>query len=247
MPRLAVRAVVGTAVTAAALGTPWWATRRPLRRRLFPALSGLGTIADHVALTFHDGRAPASTPRILDALQRLDWRATFFMLGEMVERHPGMAAEVAAAGHEVAVHGYRHRTHLFRAPAELRDDVARATDAVALATDRVPTWFRPPYGTIGWGTPAAAHRAGLRVVLWSAWGRDWRARATATDVVRDVAAGLAPGATVLLHDSDCTSAAGSWRSTLDALPGLADVFDRHRLRPGPLADHGLPTAGWPVW
>jgi peptidoglycan/xylan/chitin deacetylase (PgdA/CDA1 family) len=241
---LRVAAVAGGG--AALFSSPWLLTRKPVRLRAFPALSGLGQ-PDHVALTFDDGPDPASTPKILDALDRLGWRATFFMLGEMAERYPAVAAEVADAGHEVAVHGYRHRTHLFRTPAELLDDVARATDAVALATDRTPVWFRPPYGTIGWGTPHAAHAAGLRMVLWSTWGRDWRARATAAEVVRDVAAGLTPGGTVLLHDSDCTSAPGSWCATLAALPGLADLFASHGLQPGPLADHALPTSGWPVW
>jgi len=87
----------------------------------------------------------------------------------------------------------------------------------------------------------AARQLGLQTVLWTAWGRDWRPRATADSVVRDVARGLRPGATVLLHDSDCTSAPQCWRATLGALPLLAPVFEQRGLRPGPLAEHGLPA------
>jgi peptidoglycan/xylan/chitin deacetylase (PgdA/CDA1 family) len=93
------------------------------------------------------------------------------------------------------------------------------------------------------GSLAAAHRLGLRTVLWTTWGRDWRAEATPETVVADVVDGLKPGATVLLHDSDCTSAPGSWKATLGALPGLAEVFARRRLVVGPLGDHGLPMPG----
>jgi len=53
-----------------------------------------------------------------------------------------------------------------------------------------------------------------------------------------VARQLGPGATVLLHDSDCTSAPGSWRSALGALPRLAELFAARGLAVGPLAEHG---------
>jgi peptidoglycan-N-acetylglucosamine deacetylase len=80
-------------------------------------------------------------------------------------------------------------------------------------------------------------------VLWTAWGRDWRAEATPGSVVADVARGVVPGGTVLLHDSDCTSADASWRITVAALPLLAELFADHDLEVGPLRDHGLaPTA-----
>ena len=109
----------------------------------------------------------------------------------------------------------------------------------------MPVWFRPPYGAVSSGSLLAAHRLGLRTVLWTAWGRDWRAAATPASVVADLSAEIGPGGTVLLHDSDCTSAAGSWRSALGALPGLAEVAGRRGLVVGPLGEHGIaPARGW---
>ena len=66
--------------------------------------------------TFDDGPDPQSTPEFLAVLDELGWRATFFMLGDMVRRSPSIAREVAAAGHEVAVHGDLHRNMLWRTP-----------------------------------------------------------------------------------------------------------------------------------
>jgi len=211
-----------------------------------PELSGIGD-SRRVALTFDDGPDRTSTPRLLNELDRLGWQATFFMLGSMVEANPSIAAEVAAAGHEVAVHGYWHRTHLVRTVQDVRDDVARSTDIVAIATDTAPRWFRPPYGSIAWGTVAAVQHAGLQLVLWTSWGRDWRDSATPATVAADVRRTLVPGGTVLLHDSDCTSAPGAWQSALGALRLLQPLFAEHRLVPGPLADHGLPAPFWPRW
>ena len=211
--------------------------------RVAPTLVGHGR-HDHVALTFDDGPDPDSTPAFLDMLEELGWSATFFMLGEMARRAPSLVAATARAGHEVAVHGDRHRSMLYRTPVAVRDDIRRCRDTLAELSGAEPKWFRPPYGML---TVAAAHRArlaGLTPVLWTHWGRDWRRRATAASVANDVIGRNLPGATVLLHDSDCHSAPGSWRTTLAALPRLADEFARQGLTVGPLRDHGIPPSKW---
>jgi peptidoglycan/xylan/chitin deacetylase (PgdA/CDA1 family) len=230
--------LAGAAAVAAAHAGPAVSAIGPVRRALLPRLAGGGR-PDHVALTFDDGPDRQSTPAFLAALDRLGWRATFFMLGSMVDRDPALAAEVTAAGHEVALHGYDHVSHLRRPPGRVGDDLRRGFDVVADATGQAPVWFRPPYGYLSGGTCRAARRLGVRTVLWTAWGRDWTATATATSVGDEVARSLRPGGTLLLHDSDCTSAPGAWRSALGALPGLADLFAAHGLAVGPLADHDV--------
>jgi len=235
---VALLAGAGLAAAAAHLA-PALTAFEPVRRRATPRLAGSGT-PGHVALTFDDGPVPASTPAFLRVLGDLGWRATFFMLGEEVRRSPGLAAEVVAAGHEAAVHGDQHRNLLRRPPAATFEDLRRACDAVASATGTEPAWFRPPYGLLSGTAALAARLLGLQPVLWTTEGRDWRAEATATSIIADVAAHLAPGATILLHDY---SRSGSWRATLEALPRLAELLHRRGLVAGPLADHGLARPG----
>jgi peptidoglycan/xylan/chitin deacetylase (PgdA/CDA1 family) len=239
-PTAFVLAGGGAAISGAAFAhaLPAVTTWRALRCWVVPDLAGLGD-KGHVALTFDDGPDPASTPAFLDELDRLGWKATFFALGSMVRRHPSLAAEVVARGHEMGVHGDEHRNHLRRTPRWVMGDLERARDTVAEATATQPVWFRPPYGALSRGSLRAAGRLGLRTVLWTAWGRDWRAEATPASVIADVTRDLGPGATVLLHDSDCTSAPESWRSGLGALDGLADRIAGHGLAVGPLGQHGL--------
>ena len=210
----------------------------PVRRRFFPRLSGLG-LADHVAVTFDDGPDPAWTPAFLEVLAAARVRATFFMLGAMAARAPGLAAEVAGAGHEVAVHGWAHRYTILRSPRAVADDLARATDAVAGATGAQPRFYRPPYGVLSSGALAAARRLGLTPVLWTCWGREWTAGATPRSVATTLTITLAGGATVLLHDSDCTSPPGSAAAGLGALPLLLEECALRRLVAGPVAEHGL--------
>ncbi|MGM9334919.1 polysaccharide deacetylase family protein [Streptomyces murinus] len=209
-----------------------------VRLPLFPLLAGTGA-PHHVALTFDDGPDPCATPRFLDALDGLGVRATFFVLGEHAVRHPALVAETARRGHEIAVHGWRHDRPWHPALAREREGVARTARAVHDLTGRRPRWYRPPYGILTSPRWLAARRAGLRPVLWSAWGKDWRADATPQSVHALVTAQLRGGGTILLHDSDRQSAPGCWRSALDALPGIVGDCREAGLAVGPLGEHGI--------
>ncbi|MEO3868837.1 polysaccharide deacetylase family protein [Nonomuraea sp. B12E4] len=214
------------------------ATWLPSVRRLVPGLAGAGD-PSHVALTFDDGPHPDSTPRFLDELGRLGCRATFFVLGELLERHQWLGRRIVAEGHELAVHGWRHGNALFAPPGRVTAEIGRAADLVTAVGGAPPVWYRPPYGVLSLEALVAARLRGLRPVLWTVWGRDWEAAATPASVLATVAAGLRGGATVLLHDSDHTSVPGCWRSALGALPALVDRCRLMGLSVGPLRDHGV--------
>src|SRR5256885_637622 len=81
--------------------------------------------------------------------------------------------------------------------------------AVAAAAGAWPRFYRPPYGVLSAGALTAARRLGLTPVLWTCWGREWAAGATPRTVATTLTRNLGGGATVLLHDSDCTSPPGS--------------------------------------
>ena len=207
----------------------------PAGRWLAPALLGIGA-SGHVALTFDDGPDPDGTHRIMEGLAAKGWRATFFVLGDMVVRNPTIVRDLVAAGHEVGVHATTHRSQRRMSPAAIQADVIRA-HAIVCDAGAKPTWYRPPHGALSPEGLRAARRLGLQPALWTACGRDWRAEATRWSVRDDVANGRLDGGTVLLHDSDCASAPGSWRTTVAALPLLADLFDARGLVVGPLGEH----------
>ncbi|MEU9888439.1 polysaccharide deacetylase family protein [Sphaerisporangium sp. NPDC051011] len=235
-------ALAGTAAGLAAVHAGPAATWLPGVRRLLPGLAGVGR-PGHVALTFDDGPDPASTPHFLDELRRLGCRATFFVLGEMLERHPEVGRRVVAEGHELGVHGWRHDNALGMRPGRAAKEIGAACDLVHAVTGVRPAWYRPPYGVLSAETLVAARARGLRPVLWTAWGRDWTATATPASVLAALAPGLRGGATLLLHDSDHTSAPGSWRAALGALPALVGRCRSLGLRAGPLREHGVARAG----
>ncbi|WP_435853843.1 polysaccharide deacetylase family protein [Streptomyces sparsogenes] len=236
--RAATVATATATLVAAAHAAPAATWLPGVRRAVCPALAGRGR-PDHIALTFDDGPDPRSTPRFLDALDELEVRATFFVLGDGVLRHPGTARDIARRGHELAVHGWTHSPPWLPTAARDLREVARAVRALRQTTGAVPRWYRPPYGVLTGGRTLAAARAGLSPVLWTAWGRDWTARATAASVLATVRRDLRGGGTVLLHDCDRAAEAGCWRAALGALPALVRACRDEGWTVGPLAEHGI--------
>ena len=176
-----------------------------------------------IAITFDDGPHPKGTPAVLAELERAGARASFFLVGEQVERWPALAREIASAGHEIAIHGYRHRLLLRRSLRALRDDYARVTDAIASATAVEPRVYRPPYGVFSAPALLLVRRLGWSPLLWSRWGRDWEAHATPEAIATRAGANLEGGDVVLLHDADHYSSADSWRRTVAALPVVLEL------------------------
>lgn len=234
-----LRWVAPAALPGAAYG-PSVTALRPIRRLLAPGLSatfvGKGR-PGHVALTYDDGPNAASTPAFLDLLARHDRRATFFLLGDQLWIHRDLVASMAAAGHELAVHGWDHTCVATKRPGVLYDEVRRAKEMIEDLSGSPVRWYRPPYGISTAESLHAARRSDLRTVLWSAWGRDWERQATPASITRTVQRQLGTGGTVLLHDTDRTSAKGSWRATLDASDALLSAWHEAGVVVGPLREH----------
>jgi peptidoglycan-N-acetylglucosamine deacetylase len=183
-----------------------------------------------VALTFDDGPHPQGTPAVLEVLAAHDARATFFLVGEQVDRRPALAAEIVAAGHAVGIHADRHRCQLRLTGTQLADDLARAVDAIARATGVEPELHRPPYGIYS-GAGLRLARDRHAPILWSRWGKDWRRLTTPSRIANRAAAHVADGDVILLHDADFYSSRGSWRRTVAALPFVIESVRSNKLPP----------------
>ena len=190
------------------------------------------SVGRQVALTFDDGPTELFTPGLLDALDRHGIRATFFMIGALVERHPDVVRRVVAAGHEIGNHTYDHVSAAVQTAEQVRDGVLRGSDSIERVTGTRPRWLRPPRGEITTATLVAARDAALEVALWSA-NRGNAADDDSAAVGRHLASSMRPGSVVGLHDGIGRS---SWvghpdrqlitlrRAELDALPNALESW-----------------------
>ena len=208
-----------------ALAGAWPALRAPLRIE-DRTLGGRG-----YALTFDDGPHAQGTPAVLETLAAAGATATFFLVGEQVQRNPALAREIVAAGHGVGLHCHRHRNLLRLAPRQVREDIARAQALIEQASERAVELYRPPYGIANAAALRIARDSGWRTLLWTQHGRDWAARATPQSIAARVTGGVGEGSVLLLHDADDYSAPGSWRRTAAALPRVLEALAARGLSP----------------
>jgi peptidoglycan-N-acetylglucosamine deacetylase len=188
--------------------------------RRFPGRERAEAGGERAVLTFDDGPDEDSTPAVLDALDQIGARATFFMLGEQLMRHQAVGRELVARGHEVALHGFAHEPHERLTPQQARDDLARGLGAVEAATGRRPRFYRPPYGRFSEASFDACQKLELEPVYWSAWGMDWEPIPPAR-IAELTARDLTDGVIALLHDSPRYGERDSALATAGALPLLA--------------------------
>jgi peptidoglycan/xylan/chitin deacetylase (PgdA/CDA1 family) len=171
----------------------------PGRKR--PALfNSVNTSRKVVALTYDDGPHGKLTPQLLDILKRENVRATFFVLGSLVEANPQIVQRMAAEGHEVANHTWDH-PRLPSLSAEKFDRQIRETTAIIEKnTGQKVTIMRPTYGLYNERVKNdLLEKHKLDIILWSVDPNDWK-KPGANTVARRLIEGAHPGAILLAHD-----------------------------------------------
>lgn len=151
-----------------------------------------------IALTFDDGPHYKTTPEVLKVLKEKKVKATFFMLGENVEKYPELVAKVAREGHEIGTHAYSHRHLKDLTQAECIEELDRTEKAIEKVVPK-PQLFRPPGGLYNDMVLEEAQKRDYTTVLWSIDPTDWM-RPSIDYVVSTVLKKAASGGIVLLHD-----------------------------------------------
>lgn len=127
-----------------------------------------------VALTFDDGPNEPFTSQVLDTLARHDARATFFLLGQAVERHPEIARRIAREGHAVGTHTYHHLKLHALSPRRIAQEIDLGQEALRAAGVESQGLFRAPHGLKSPFLPGILRRRGLRLIAWTdgVWDTD---------------------------------------------------------------------------
>jgi peptidoglycan/xylan/chitin deacetylase (PgdA/CDA1 family)/spore germination protein YaaH/GT2 family glycosyltransferase len=178
-----------------------------------------------VALTFDDGPDPRFTSEILDILRREQVPATFFVIANQAQAHPGLLRKEVGAGHVVANHTYSHLELSAMPKARAEAEILAGAAVIEGIIGRKPALFRAPFGEDrsggnGGGDSLAAD-LGMRPVRWTDDSADWR-RPGVDAIVEKVLApasggGASPRKIVLLHDGG-----GDRSQTVAALPRIIE-------------------------
>jgi peptidoglycan/xylan/chitin deacetylase (PgdA/CDA1 family) len=173
-----------------------------------------------VAVTFDDGPFPIYTTLLLDTLERMKLKATFFLVGEQVQRYPYFAQAIVKAGHEIGNHTFHHvRLSLLPEPV-IDEEIVRAQEVITEVTGQRPIYFRPPGGRFALPVIRAASALGLTTVFWTANSGDYRHEGVPI-LEAKILGRVHPGGILLLHQGV--------GETTRILPGACEVLRRRGL------------------
>jgi peptidoglycan-N-acetylglucosamine deacetylase len=192
--------------------------RAAIKKTIFDRVPGLlrrGPVGSkRVAITFDDG-PDELTPRYLDLLDDLGIPATFFVLGELADKHPELIREYQKRGHQIAGHGYDHQRFTRLSRKALMDQCKRTDTAIGgPATGH--SWVRPPHGSLDSMSLINLRTAGYVVALWTLDSCDYTDRDPASLAQRCAPGAVGGGDVLLFHEGQ------EW--TLEALPRIVTAL-----------------------
>jgi peptidoglycan-N-acetylglucosamine deacetylase len=189
-----------------------------------PAVVQGGTKGNEVALTFDDGPGPY-TNRLVETLNRLQVRATFFAVGTEERYFSAGTLLELRSGDVVADHTETHPMMALLSPHDQREQLLNQIYQIQLLGGPTPRLYRPPYGSFNATTYRELHHLHLLMILWSTDTGDY-ARPGVQAIVQRALAGAHPGAIILMHD-----AGGDRSQTIAALPAIVQGLRARGLKP----------------
>jgi peptidoglycan-N-acetylglucosamine deacetylase len=155
--------------------------------------------ASRVYLTFDDGPSPATTPWLLEMLEKEGIQASFFLIGRQAESNAELVRDIHRAGHSIGNHSYRHLFMPGLASKEIENEIERTNRIIKEITGEPPRIFRPPYGFMDRRAARVLFENSMHPVYWSQAPEDWSIPG-AHRVVRRLLMRLKPGNLIVLHE-----------------------------------------------
>ena len=184
-----------------------------------------------LALTFDDG-PDGNTHALLDALDKYEAKATFFVLGQKVAGGTGVLQRMVREGHEIGNHSWNHPDLRKLSPGQAYSQIADTQSAITQAVGIAPTQMRPPYGAVNPVVQQAIEGQGLHMAMWSVDTNDWRDRDPEL-LYQRIMSSAGDGKIILLHDIHPASVQAAIRAIPDLKAQgyqLATVSQRNQYR-----------------
>ncbi len=185
---------------------PYLVTMPKCVQRLFPKrIWAFDINSNSVYLTFDDGPIPEVTPWVLAELKKYDAKATFFCIGDNIEKHPNIFKEIISEGHSVGNHTFNHLNGWTTNPETYVQNVIRAEATMQqfgkTQTQTSLKLFRPPYGKISSKQAKILQQKGYKIIMWNVLSADFDAEVSEEKCLQNILKNIHPGSIVVFHDS----------------------------------------------
>lgn len=168
-----------------------------------------------LSISFDAAWGNEDTQQLIDILGEYNVKATFFVVGEWVDKYPESVKALADAGHEVMNHSNTHAHFSQLSTDEIIADVTACSDKIEAVTGVRPTLIRPPYGEYDDHVITAIRSMGMEPIQWDVDSLDWK-ELSASEITERVTTRVQPGSIVLFHNAAL--------HTPEALPGILEAL-----------------------
>jgi peptidoglycan-N-acetylglucosamine deacetylase len=156
---------------------------------------------DSVYLTFDDGPTPDVTPWVLDQLKKYNAKATFFCIGENIQKNQEIFEQLIYEGHAVGNHTYNHLNGWKTRDAIYIENVASCQSQISNLKSQICNLYRPPYGKITTSQSKKLRKLGYKIILWEVLSADFDPTISKEKCLQNVTENIQPGSIVVFHDS----------------------------------------------
>lgn len=153
-----------------------------------------------IYLTFDDGPIPEVTPWVLNVLEQYNIKATFFCVGNNIQKYPHWLEAIHQQGHSIGNHTCNHKNGFSTSKQEYLKDVVKAQDILNRLLPYTTPYFRPPYGRLTFSQAKEISKT-HKIVMWSVLSGDFDTQQSGKTVLEKTIQYTKPGSIVVFHDS----------------------------------------------
>ena len=177
-----------------------------------------------VALSFDAAWGNEDTQELIDILNKYNIHATFFVVGQWVDKYPESVKALSDAGNEVMSHSDDHAHFAQLSADEIKSNIAASNEKIKNITGTEPTLFRCPYGEYNDTVISTVNSMDMSAIQWDVDSLDWKG-ISASDISDRVLKNVKSGSIVLFHNAA--------ENTPEALPGIIEglIADGYKIVP----------------
>ena len=156
-----------------------------------------------VYLTFDDGPIPEVTPWVLEELRKYDVKATFFCIGDNIDKHPELFKKLITEGHCIGNHTFNHLNG-WKTPKKSYVENVKKCEEIIYLNSKAPAQskiFRPPYGKITSSQSKAIRKLGYKIIMWDVLSADFDINISKEECLNNILSNIESGSIIVFHDS----------------------------------------------
>ena len=184
----------------------YWVKTNVLIKKLFSHyIWDIPNAENKIYLTFDDGPTPEITEWVLEELQKYNAKATFFCIGNNIEKHPDIFEKIIAKGHSIGNHTFNHLNGWKTDTEEYLENVNLCESSILNLKSTIlnlqSKLFRPPYGKIKMAQSKRLRQLGYKIIMWDVLSADFDTRISPEKCLENVLKNVKSGSIIVFHDS----------------------------------------------